>query len=508
MPQGGNATWYDSGMRLRLALLLLIMSPLGSAAADPARTSHALGALPGVYRVATAEPDATGVAVYTSGGYGYAAGVLGGDDVHHRINGGLAVSLRALPWLAAGLRLDGRRDQHTGLASIDQEDDDGMVGEPRLLVQAGTSLSDALHAGLRLTAWLPGNDAPSVVLGATTVDALAMFTLASPGGALRLGLNAGFRLDRSAASVADADLLSQSDRLGLGVSDSNAVLAGLGAAYRMGSVELLGELTMDRLLGADAPAGLRGSPLRVAAGVRVPLGRNLAAELVAESNLARLPTAEAGQPLVPYEPRLSITAGVHYRFGGGPARAATTGAGAGTGERPAPEQPAAPRLAALRGRVQGAGGTAVPSAAVTIEAGGASREITVDAEARFRVDDLPPGPVSVAVRAEGFEPATRSIELAAGADQELVIELERVLPPGQLRGFVRSFGGKPVAAELTIEPLGKKITAGADGGFQIDVAPGKYEVVIRAPGYREQRRSVTIEEGGVLILNVDLRAQK
>jgi Carboxypeptidase regulatory-like domain len=495
-------------MRLRLALLLLVMSPLGPAAADPWRTSHSLGAMPGVYRVATAEPQDPGVAFYTGAGYGFASGVMGEDDVHHRLGGSLAASFRALPWLAAGFRMDGRFDQHTGLASIDQEDDDGLVGEPRILLHAGGSLNDAWHAGARVTVWLPGSEAPSIVFGAVTPDAVAMLTYAPPGGALRLGANAGFRLDRSAASAEDADLLSQADRLSLGVSDASAVLVGLGATYRLGSVDILGELTWDLLLGEDAPE-LRGSPMRVAAGVRVPVLEILAAELVVESNLAELPSAAAGEPLVPYEPRISVGVGLHYRFGASRAKPRTTPAE--QPETPEPETPPAARTGVIRGRVQGAGGVAVPSAAVTVEIGGAPREVALDAEGRFRVDDVPPGPVTVSVRAEGFEPATRSLTLAAGDDQELAIELERALPPGQLRGFVRSFGGKPVAAELTIEsagePLGTTITAAEDGSFEIDVAPGQYDVVIRAPGYREQRRSVTIEQGGVLILNVDLRRQ-
>jgi hypothetical protein len=505
-------------MRLRLALLLLVMSPLSPAAAEPWRTSHSLGALPGVYRVATAEPVDPGVALYTGGGYGFASGVMGGDDVHHRLGGSLAVSFRALPWLAAGVRMDGRFDQHTGLASIDQEDDDGLVGEPRVLLHAGGSLSDAWHAGARLTVWLPGNEAPSIVTDAITPDAVAMLTYAPPGGALRLGLNAGFRLDRSAASAENADLLSQADRLSLGVSDSDAVLVGLGATYRLGSLDLLGELTWDLLIGEDAPE-LRGSPMRAAAGVRVPVLESLAAELVVESNLAELPSAANDEPLVPYEPRISVAVGLHYRFGGS-RKATAPVATPEQPETPEPETPPAPKTGVIRGRVQGAGGVAVPAAAVTVEIGGASREVALDAEGRFRVEDVPPGPVAVSVRAEGFEPATRSLTIAAGDDQELAIELERTLPPGQLRGFVRSFGGKPVAAELTIEPAGasagepagekpqsKTITAREDGSFEIDVAPGQYDVIVRAPGYREQRRSVTIEQGGVLILNVDLRRQ-
>lgn len=512
MPQGGMALWYDSAMRLGLALLLLVMSPLGRAAAEPWRTSHSLGALPGVYRVATAEPEDTGVALHTGGGYGFASGVMGGDDVHHRLGGSLAASFRMLPWLAAGIRMDGRFDRHTGLASIGQEDDDGLVGEPRVLLHAGGALSDAWYAGARLTVWLPGSEAPSLVAGAITPDAVAMLTHAPPGSALRVGLNAGFRLDRSAASAEDADLLSQADRLSLGVSDASAMLLGLGATYRVGRVDLLGEVTWDILVGDDAPA-LRGSPMRVAAGVRVPLLETLAAELVLESNLAELPTAEKDQPLLPYEPRISVGVGLHYRFGSAGSRPGSVPDQPDQHDqpdRPGRDTPAGARTASIRGRVQGAGGVAVARPAVTIAAGGESREVALDQEGRFGLE-LPPGPVTVSVTAEGFEPVTRSLTLEPGGEQELDIALERALPPGQLRGFVRSFGGRPVPAELTIqrpgEPQGQTITAQSDGSFEIDVAPGEYDVVIRAPGYREQRRHVTIEQGGVLILNVDLRRE-
>jgi hypothetical protein len=533
-------------MRWRLALLCVLLLAHGPAAAEPALSRHALGALPGVYRVATAEPAAGGLSFYTGAGYGYAGEVFGTGDTHHRATGSLAASFGPVSWLSLGLRMDGRFDQHSEQGkrpdgTTGEVADDGLVGDPRFLAQARTSLTDSWHLGGRLTLWFPGSEAPSLVLGATTTDALAALTYAPPGSPLRLGLEAGFRLDRSAESAGDAGVLSQADRLSLGVSDSNAVLLGAGATFRAGDVEILGELTWDVLVGGDAPS-LRESPLRLAAGVRVPMLDNLAAQIVIESNLARLPTAAPGEPLAPYEPRVSVGVGLHYRFGA-PPRARPDGAGTGedTPARPRrPGQPGAPDAAqpgVIHGRVQGPGGVAVTSAVVTVASSSAQPQATpatgeatpegpgspaaspgvppaftaeagVDAEGRFRVAGVPGGPVTVTARAGGFEPVTRSLTVAPGGEHELDFDLERALPPGQLRGFVRSFGGKPVAATLTVEPLGQTITAGEDGSFEIDVAPGRYEVVIRAPGYREQRRAVTIEEGGVLILNVDLRRQR
>ncbi len=264
-------------MRWRLALLSVLLLAHGPAAAEPALARHALGAVPGVYRVATAEPDAGGLSFYTGAGYGYAASIFGRDDTHHRATGSLAASFGPVSWLSLGLRMDGRFDQHSEQVprldgSPGEVTDDGLVGDPRFLAQVRTSLTDSWHLGGRLTLWFPGSEAPSLVLGATTTDALAALTYAPPGSPLRLGLEAGFRLDRSAESAGDAGALSQADRLSLGVSDSNAVLLGAGATFRAGNVEILGEVTWDLLVGADAPS-LRESPLRLAAGVRVPLVR-------------------------------------------------------------------------------------------------------------------------------------------------------------------------------------------------------------------------------------------
>jgi hypothetical protein len=79
---------------------------------------------------------------------------------------------------------------------------------------------------------------------------------------------------------------------------------------------------------------------------------------------------------------------------------------------------------------------------------------------------------------------------------------------GQLRGSVRSYGGRGIAATIHI--------AGSEGGtpttlesragnFEVDLPPGSYEVRIEAPAFVSQRRRITIEENGVILLNVDLR---
>jgi hypothetical protein len=48
----------------------------------------------------------------------------------------------------------------------------------------------------------------------------------------------------------------------------------------------------------------------------------------------------------------------------------------------------------------------------------------------------------------------------------------------------------------------------AGGRFEIDVAPGAYDVTITAPGFAAQTRRVQVEQNGVTLLDVDLRSEK
>jgi hypothetical protein len=470
--------------------LLVALVP-GLARADtPMGASSA--ALPGVHRVAAAEAGAAGAALFMGAGYGLDSAVLATDDEHHRVAGSLAASLRVQPWLALALRLDGRYDRHTGVAD---GVDEGMVGDPRLVARAGRAIGRDWQAGAQFMVWVPGNRAPSMVLGATTVDALALVGYAPAGSGLRILWNAGVRIDRSAMSVTDADMLSQADRMSLGVSESHAALVGVGAGYRLGRVELVGEWTWDMLLGERAPAR-EIWPMRVAGGVRVDVRDAWSVQIMAESRLSTPPDGGYEQPLAPFDPRISVAAGLLYRFGaagqGSPAR----------GEMLVASEPAG---TVLVGRVLSRDRVAVAGARVTVEAGELSLEGTTGADGRFRVTDVPAGQVRVRITAEGYEDVVQSA-LAAGAHSELSVTLGPALPSGQLRGLVRSFRGRPVTATLAIEPGGLTVTTNDEGWFETDVPPGDYEVIVRAEGYREQRRSVAVEQGGVTIINVDLRA--
>ncbi len=459
--------------------------------------------MPGIWRVPVPGASATGVAFAGAGGFGYTEQVLGDGDSHTRLSGSLAASARPVRWLAIGLRADGRYDSHSGNSGSD----DGLVGDPRLLLRAGSTLDGGIQLGGQIGVWLPGKDAPSLAFDALSVDFQGLAAWAPASSPIALAATVGFRLDRSAATIEQADSLSRADRLALGVSEFNAVLLGVGVTYHTGGLELLLEGTWDVLVGAGAP-GAATSPLRIAVGGRYGIGdtRALSLGLVAELSPSVRPNVDRGIALVPVDPLVSVTATLAYRFDFEHETATVETHDDGVHHRPITDRTPTPTTGVVRGQVTGEGGAAVANASVRLtRAGAALTELTTDAEGHFEAPSLPVGDVSVDVTAEGYQPANRTGAITAQTPLELAIALERPLPAGVLRGLIRSFDGSPLAATIRITELEREITANADGTFEVNVPPGHYGVVISARGHQEQRRSVRIEEQGVTVLNVDMR---
>jgi hypothetical protein len=244
------------------------------------------------------------------------------------------------------------------------------------------------------------------------------------------------------------------------------------------------------LLGDHAPAA-GDAPLRVGLEARLALGDALALTAGVEALLSGTPSIAVGADLAPIEPRAWFGVGVAWRLpaigprGGGRADGAIAAA--------------APGAVAIR--VEANGG---PVAGATVAIDG--RTIVTDADGEASLADLPPGDHAIEVRPSGggLRPGAATVAIAAGGRARVVVTLEHDLPPGQLRGVIRSTRGAPVAATLTLAPGGHEVRCGADGRFQLDVPPGPYQVTIAASGHKPQTRAVVIEQDGVTILNVDL----
>jgi len=468
-----------------VSLLIACAAVTPSARADRGLT--ALG------RVRPIGPGPTLSAALASG-YGFTGDVLAADDSHHRASGALAIAVRAVPWLELTGSLAGRYDRHTGGVA-----DDGFVGDPRISATAGGALDDATALGVRLGVWLPGADAPSIEPGATTVDASLVLTRRF--GASALTVSAGYRLDRSTESV-DAATLTPADRLGLGLSDADAALVGVGLAHQAGATQLFGELSGEVLVGAGAPAALE-SPLRAGVGVRRAVDASLTFEALAEIGLSQRPDLMAMAPdaLVDVEPRLAIAVGLSWRPA--PARAPVIAPPPPPpidDTPPPPPPPPAPTTGPLTGRVVDAGGAPLPDVAITV---GATTALTGE-DGAFTIPDLPIGPVEVAAARGGYESATATATIVGGTGATVELTLARVQPKSQIRGVVRDFNGKGLAAKVTIDPLGAELTSNPDGTFVIDVPPGTYTVTVALSGYRAQKKTAVVVEGGVPILNIEL----
>lgn len=440
-------------------------------------------------------------------GYGYTESVLNQGDSHHRLQGAVVVEAAPLSWLGAGLRFDGRYDSHSFATG---PSDSGWTGDPRLFLRADRQVGDASSLGARAVLWLPGTKAPSITPSATTADLLALLTHAPGDGSFGITANAGYRIDSSAKSATDAARLGPGDRLALEVSGFDAALLGLAAAYRQPGYQLFAEWSWDVLVGSGAPSA-SASPMLVGFGGRARVSEMFTAEVLAQVSPSARPAMDAAAPLVPVPPRFALLFGLSARFGGEPpARAAA----------PPPARVVAEvARAELTGELS-AGGALPPGTTITVKSGAQEIKATPDAAGKFSLADLAPGPAVVTATADGYEPASADVNLEGGKPVAVQLAMKRKLPQGQIRGTVRSFGGRGVDASVRVEPVADAakvaVTPGepaappvevrAQGGaFQIDVRPGNYDVTIEATGYDTQKRSVRVEENGVTVLNADMR---
>lgn len=473
------------------SVMVLALVMVGSA------TAFADGGLRATGRVRSAEPG-PGVSIALGTGYGFTEGVLDANDAHHRLGGSAALAIRATRWLELGGEVRGRYDKHTG-----DMPDDGFVGDPRFWVTAMRALSTreggGTWLGFKLGLWLPGDDVPSIQTDAISVDGSAIVSVTS--GAMTFTGTGGFRLDNSGKSVENR-MLSFPDKLGLGISDYDAVLLGAGVTRRIGGatggVDLFGEASWDLLVGEGAPSPLE-SPLRVGVGARKALDDSVTFEGQLEVSASSRPVID--ETLVNVEPRVSAMVGLSWRPRPKAKVAPIVVADETKDPEPPPPPPPQPTVGSVKGRIVDADGAPLPGATIRLGA----RTATTGDDGTFTLADVTPGSVDVLVERAGHEPTQRTLTITAGAESQLDVTLTRVKPPSQIRGLVRSFDGKGLGATVRVEPAGLEVIAGADGSFQLDVPPGTYTVIVSMTGYETQKKEVTVEEEGVAVKNIELR---
>jgi len=484
-----------------LGLLLLAC---GLTSSTPALAEGAMDgdrALPALGHVGLAQQRPQGsVAAAASVGFGFTESQTRSDGSHERLGSRLALSAYAARWLAFGLLADGRYDHHRADA---QGADSGALLRPELASRASAAFG-TLSLGAEAAAWVPAAANVSSSFKDVSLDLRGL--LSQRLNQLTIGGLAGFRLDRSADSAGDPAKLRRGDRIALGASDFNAVLAGLGMTYDLGKTELIAEASADLLVGSGAPA-LSKSPLRVSAGAREKLGSSgLSAELLVDGLLSGRPSIDPAARLAPIEPRFTVSIGLRYRFGGEPHAPPPPP----PVEQRAPEavKTQAPAEAVLEITLTDEQGQPLENATVEIITPDQKRPLEATGAGHYRLKPAPSGPARVHVHADGRQDIERELTLEPGAPLHLDLQAQPALPAGQVRGLVRSFRGKALTAKIRVEPVGVEATTDGEGFFQVDVPPGDYEIVIQAPGFVTQRRKAHVDKLGVVIVNADLSQGK
>jgi hypothetical protein len=481
----------------------LVAFGASSAALGESRIDLSSTGLNGVVRVGIPTASSPQINLAGTAGYGLTESLGTVDGNHHRLFGRLALGAHVAPWLALALSLNGRFDRHP---RDDQGIDYGGTGDPRLLVRAGGALGELFQLGGEVELWVPGGEAPSMEWAASTVDFKLLPALAPHGGPWFVGLLAGFRLDQSAAAAPQLESLRQGDRIALGLSEDHSVLLGLAGTYSWSRTQLLAEVSWDLLVGGSVSSPLQ-CPIRADLGVRQAFVDKLIVELLAEVGLSQRPGVGSSDPLVPIEPRFSVSLGLRYSFD---LRKKDTAEA--DSELPLEQAPPnAAVTATVSGTLVDPSGAPVPGVELSLRLeDGTVRLATTDSAGGFAFDSVPRGRVELRANEPRFEQGVWDFVVDAGPlvlGQRTLHPVEGEPLSSQLRGLVRSFSGEKIPAKVTVEPIGAELTCQEDGTFQLDVPPGAYEVHVRAPGFLSQTRKVVVEENGVSILNIDLRSK-
>jgi hypothetical protein len=496
---------------------LLVLSGTAFAQGDgpgvePAPEVLEVGAsgLPGGARIGYAEslPGGTVTTAFTAG-FGFRSGLL---DPDHSMSRGMATAALAYSisdLFSASLMLDGRYDKHSG-GTGGSFDDDGWVGEPRLHLRAGKTLGK-IGAGAEITVWVPGKDAPSIVAEATSVDARALLTL-RVGGAARVAVNAGFRLDNSAKSAKNFTMLSASDQASLGVSQWHAIVGGARFAYPMGKLTFGVEAEVNAYVGGPDTPSAPSPSVGIGASASYRINETLSAELFLTSNIQEKPTmaGDGSIALIPYAPLFGGGLGISARFGGpnpaGPALF-TTCDDPDPAKRPPSCPPPPDPTAVLGGQVTDDTGAPLAGATVTVTDGkGKVVTATTDATGRWRTEGLATGEVTVDVEAAERVKQSAKVMVNAGDNTAPITALAPVIPPGRLRFVIRSFAtSKGIDAQVEVNPGGHKLDVLADGSTELDIPPGTYTVKVSAANHTSQTREYVVDQRSVVIVNVDLR---
>jgi hypothetical protein len=468
-----------------------------------------------VYRTSSATPAIAGSwSIAAGASYGWDPDVLVEGDSRHRAGARLALGYSPWSFLTFSVAVDGAVDAYQWAGAAAESLVVGVFGDPRLGIRTGFDLGHGLALGGVFDLWIPsGRGAFQVVGDSLSPSILATFSFTPERFPLGLHLDFGYRHNRSLQMLGDVGQLTAEQLLLSGaVSSQHHLAVDLAVEYRLGPVAPYVELSVDVPVGGeagDAPALLVGFGARAWLGPGDVAQLYLGMDFRAAGADATLDPAMA--TIVTAPPLLNVQFGVVFRLPV-PREVAREAEPTAAGDEPA-EAAAAdePRpLGRIGGVVQCGGEPCGPTTRVAVARTGASPIAPDDATGRFASAELPAGSYEVEVTAEGREGRRLTVEVAPGAAADVSIDL----PPAsgsaagaRVQGQVTNFQAAPVRATVLVPGLGVEIQTDEDGRFEIEAAPGRYEVVVSAEGYRTQHSRVQVRADETVVMNVELRGR-
>ncbi|KML32346.1 carboxypeptidase regulatory-like domain-containing protein [Rossellomorea marisflavi] len=136
--------------------------------------------------------------------------------------------------------------------------------------------------------------------------------------------------------------------------------------------------------------------------------------------------------------------------------------------------------------------------------------VLTDVNGAYILDGLPQGPVVLVVRATGFQSQTRDVTIFA--NQTIQENFVLAGDPASVTGFITdSRTGETVSqALIQILPLGSEVPLKSTISLQngsyllIGLPPGQFVIRVRATGFEERLINITLTEGQVLFLDIQL----
>ncbi|HID31887.1 MAG TPA: hypothetical protein EYP24_00730, partial [bacterium (Candidatus Stahlbacteria)] len=154
--------------------------------------------------------------------------------------------------------------------------------------------------------------------------------------------------------------------------------------------------------------------------------------------------------------------------------------------------------AIIAGRVADAR-TGAPIVGIVSFPGSDVKSTMTNPDGTYRIE-VSPGTYMILVQASGYRPKERPITVKKGSEILFDVLLTRGRyqgePTGRITGRIFSEREEPIEGE--VEVLGADVPeVKTEGGhFSIEVAPGRYEVAVHAPGYRSTGKVVYVREEG------------